>query len=284
MDAKDSPFQQTVTTINLSRGGARIEGLFCLKAPGEVIGIQFGKEKARFKVIWIGPAGSPAHGHVGVQSLEPDKHIWGADLPLPRPDHYQPPQISPAEDPFAATLQTYGVQTDERRKGDRHPCVGQAEIWRVGEKSSYVGLLADISPGGCYVQAMSPLENGARVEMVVTVEGTTFRTQGVVCTSHSGMGMGISFVGMANSDRRTLDNIVRRLTGLPPLPELPPEIAAPLHAPEPAPATEAAALHLEASETLAAFETLLDLLARKGVISREEFWAALQKARQNPQR
>jgi len=283
MDANNSPFQQSITTVNISRGGARLEGLRCLKGPGEVIGIQCGKEKARFKVIWIGPANSPLRDHVGVQLLEPEKHVWGADLPLPRPDQYQPPQISPGEDPFATTLQNYGVQTDERRKGDRHPCGGEAEIWRVGEKSSYVGLLADISPGGCYVQAMSPLENGARVEMTVTVEATTFRTQGVVCTSHSGMGMGISFVGMAEADRRTLDNIVRRLAGLPLLPELPPETAAPPPAPEPAPATDDAALHLEASDTLAAFETLLDLLVRKGVISREEFWAALQKARQSSQ-
>ena len=282
MDANDKPFQQTVTTLNLSRGGARLEGLSCLKGPGEVVGIQHGKEKARFKVIWIGPAGSPLRGHVGVQALEPDKHIWGADLPLPRPDHYQPPKITPGEDPFAPTPQTYQAQTDNRRKHERYPCSGQVEVWRPGEKAPFVGLLADISAGGCYVQAMSPLEEGARVEMVVTVEETTFRAQGVVCTSHPAMGMGIGFTRMSSADRRALDNIVRHFAGLPPLPELPPDVAAAPPAPEPAPAAEPTAQHLESSDALAALETLLELLARKGVVSRDEFQAALEKARTAP--
>lgn len=285
MDASDRSFQQTVTTVNLSRRGARLEGLECLKGPGEIIGIQCGKEKARFKVVWMGRRDSALRGQIGVESLEPEKIIWGVDLPLPRPDHYQAPQILSAEDPFAPAPQTSQTATEERRKSERYPCGGQAEVWRVGEKASFVGLIADISEGGCYIQVMSPLEEGARIEVAISTDGTTFRALGEVRTSHPTMGMGVAFIRMSDSDRRALRKLVRHLAGLPDLPEAAqpatPEPPVSPGEPEPWAAHQPTpARSLEPFEALAALETLLELLSRKGLVSREEFWAALEKASQ----
>jgi hypothetical protein len=98
--------------------------------------------------------------------------------------------------------------------------------------------------------------------------------------------MGVAFQQMNAADRRALDNIIRKFAGQPPLPELPPEPIAPAAPTTPVvgSAPEVANHRLEAFDALPALEILLELLDRKGVISREEFWAALDQARQTSRR
>ena len=56
MDAEGKPFFQSGLANNLSSEGAQLTHLHhCLKV-GDMIGIQYGDKKARFKVIWSTPS------------------------------------------------------------------------------------------------------------------------------------------------------------------------------------------------------------------------------------
>jgi hypothetical protein len=80
MDAKAQPFTQLVRVRNISRTGALLEGMSCMVKPGEVIHIQFGEEKALFKVVWAGKPGGQREGELGVQGLSSEPKIWDLDL------------------------------------------------------------------------------------------------------------------------------------------------------------------------------------------------------------
>jgi hypothetical protein len=76
-DPSGNPFSQTAYSVDVSRSGARLEGVGFLTAPGMTIEIKRGWKKARFRVVWVGAPGTSRAGQVGVRCLEPDKNIWG---------------------------------------------------------------------------------------------------------------------------------------------------------------------------------------------------------------
>ena len=76
LDANGNAFKQTVQTLNISRSGARLDGPCCLRGPGEVIVVKRRWKKAKFRVVWVGPFGSPESCQIGVCLLEPDKKVW----------------------------------------------------------------------------------------------------------------------------------------------------------------------------------------------------------------
>lgn len=84
-DSAGNPFVQTVNTIDISRHGARLDGLRCLQGPGEEIELRRWWKKARFRVVWVGHPGAPEADQVGIVSLEPGKNFWGLEFPAPKP-------------------------------------------------------------------------------------------------------------------------------------------------------------------------------------------------------
>jgi len=65
-------FPQTTHLIDVSHRGARIGGVeFRLKA-GEVVNLVSNGCDARFLIIWVGEAGTPQEGQIGLQSLATD--------------------------------------------------------------------------------------------------------------------------------------------------------------------------------------------------------------------
>lgn len=76
IDANGNTFKQTVHTMNISRSGARLDGPCCLRGPGEVILVKRRWKKAKFRVVWVGPFGSPESCQIGVCLMEPEKKVW----------------------------------------------------------------------------------------------------------------------------------------------------------------------------------------------------------------
>ena len=78
MDKQDKPFNQLGWTLDVSFTGARLVGFAkVLKGPGEIIGIQNGNQKSRFRVAWIGAEGTSREGQIAVRAVEPESNIWG---------------------------------------------------------------------------------------------------------------------------------------------------------------------------------------------------------------
>jgi hypothetical protein len=72
-------YSQTAMAMDISKNGARLDGIGFLTWPGEIIEVKRGWKSARFRVIWVGDAG-PRADQAGVFLLDTGKNIWG--LPL----------------------------------------------------------------------------------------------------------------------------------------------------------------------------------------------------------
>jgi hypothetical protein len=92
MDANGRPFIEAATTLNVSRTGALLKGVPAKLAVGEILALKFGERKCRFRVVWIGQAGTAEQGHLSLQSLEPERYIWDMKLPASNIDTYTHPQ------------------------------------------------------------------------------------------------------------------------------------------------------------------------------------------------
>jgi hypothetical protein len=82
VDRNGHPFVQSSYTVDVSKSGARLEGLGYLTGPGETIEVRRPwRGKARFRVIWIGQIGMEQSNQIGISSLEEDNDLWGRKLP-----------------------------------------------------------------------------------------------------------------------------------------------------------------------------------------------------------
>jgi hypothetical protein len=75
MDGEGKPFSRAALTLDITRDGARLDGLPQLPI-GEVVGVQFGGDRARYKVIWVGEVGGKREGQIGLQVVQGALAQW----------------------------------------------------------------------------------------------------------------------------------------------------------------------------------------------------------------
>lgn len=71
---------QNCCTYEISSLGARLVAPQGIKKVGQTIWLQRHSRRARYKVIWIGEAGTSLANQVGVESLEPANVIWEPEI------------------------------------------------------------------------------------------------------------------------------------------------------------------------------------------------------------
>jgi hypothetical protein len=91
-DSKGNRFKQSAYTIDLSREGARLDGIGFLTSPGQTIEVRRLWRKKNFRVVWIGQIGSNENNQVGIFGLQSEKDIW--HVPLNEGDPGKPPDRS----------------------------------------------------------------------------------------------------------------------------------------------------------------------------------------------
>jgi hypothetical protein len=191
-DAHGRPFIDSVHTRNVSNEGALLEGVQRGLKPGDSVGITYGQNKARFRVAWVGQAGTPHEGMLGVEAVTKGKCIWDIPLEAARPD------------PFV-----HGGGRD-RRQFPRFECTASVEISAENSVAPLRGKLADLSLGGCYAEMMIPLKVGAKLNLAIWLDAVKITTAGMVTSSHPGFGIGIKFIGMAGADRERLQEYLKK--------------------------------------------------------------------------
>ena len=80
MDLNGELFEQDAYTIDITTTGARVAGITHPLERGCVVGIKHQTSKARYRVKWVGPAGSQIEGQIGLQLVDEGKLIWGRAL------------------------------------------------------------------------------------------------------------------------------------------------------------------------------------------------------------
>ena len=217
MDQYGKPFMQHARTVNANPLGARLSGIACVRV-GEIIGIQHGVEKSRFKVVWVGRDNTPQARQIGVHCLEPGKRLF-------RVEHLQ---IGSALTAYqfpkpAASLEALGLAHSvrrpmagippTRRKTTRYHCHGGVELRRDEKTPPIFASLSDISLQGCYIEVDSTLPSGTEVLFLMRVRDVQIRGRAIVKTSNHAVGMGLEFLHLATQDQQRLEFLVGTLSG-----------------------------------------------------------------------
>jgi len=216
MDANGKAFSQTATTLDITRIGVRLGGLACALKHSEIVGMQHGTQKARFRVVWAGRPGGPEQGQAGLYCIESGKQIWGESLKCIS----EAPRIGQRESvpkqyvPFSGPVPSQQA-LDERRIDARFRCGGTAQALDQATGFSSWGRISDISASGCYVQTSDPIPSGATATVVLSFLGASIRCTAEVRTSHPAVGMGLSFLDMAPEDHQRLYRLLERVPGAP---------------------------------------------------------------------
>jgi hypothetical protein len=224
MDVNGKPFTQNASSVDITRMGARLQGVTCHVQHGDIIGIQHGNDKARFRVIWVARAGSRNEGQIGVHCVEASKYIWGTVKPSDAADSFEPnPAVTShavgaggaAVAPAPIHRDTYAADTtrEGRRRVPRYPCRGGGEIRQPGMKTIVWGSMTDISRTGCYLETLTTLPRNAKCELMLNVEGIEIRSGAEVRVSHPSMGMGLQFIDLEPTDREKLEALLAKLAG-----------------------------------------------------------------------
>lgn len=172
-DQRGKPFWEAAQAVEVWFTGARLAGTQSTLENGEIIGLQAGHKKGRFRVVSVAQS-----GQVELQGIQIGENFWPVSLS----------QLSAA--PAAPQAET----TVERRKQKRYTIVGTAAVRTEESIAAHETVLTDISGGGCYVQTTTPFPLNATLGLDITLVGYSFQLSGVVCTIDQ-VGMGIQFTG-----------------------------------------------------------------------------------------
>ena len=82
-----NPFMHTAYTVDISKTGARLDGVGYLVKPGATVEVQRRWHgRARYRVVWVGQIGTEQANQLGLVCLDAEKNIWNLKLPEGKPE------------------------------------------------------------------------------------------------------------------------------------------------------------------------------------------------------
>ena len=104
------------------------------------------------------------------------------------------------------------LQDDDRRRSPRFSCGGLAKIICLPSDGIYLaGRVRDLSSNGCGIETVTPLECGARAEILVQVSDASFRAIGQVKAVRRSGGIGMEFLQLSAGGHDMLVELLREL-------------------------------------------------------------------------
>ncbi|HTE89547.1 MAG TPA: PilZ domain-containing protein [Terriglobales bacterium] len=200
MSADGKPFLQNAEAHNISSQGAKLSGIEHQVTPGDVIGVQLGDKKARYRVVWTIDAGHLLKIQAGVQLVEGQQCPWTKELT----------QAKEKPAPATSSSPTSGSSKDNRRF-ERLKLRFPLELREERTGSRMQTGATDISGRGCYVETMLPLARGTELNISLWIESEKVDTTGVVRACDGGVGMGIEFTGMDLASQERLQRFLEKL-------------------------------------------------------------------------
>ncbi|HKW25509.1 MAG TPA: PilZ domain-containing protein [Terriglobales bacterium] len=199
MDADRRPFVLNAVACEVSYRGARLDGLTCKLPLGEVIAVQYGSQKGRFRVVWMADPASGRAGQVGIRSVD-DICIWEAELA-----YFSLETNSDKSDPLAAARR-------DRRQYPRFRCQGNVQVSRAESGQHVWAKLGDLSLGGCYLSTPVPEAVGAKLRLLLQIDNNKIAALGEVRTCVPALGMGVQFTEFESGSRELLKQVLERLS------------------------------------------------------------------------
>ena len=197
-DSSGKMFSDKATTVNVSRQGAALRGVQSQIKPEEIIGLTYGANKVRFRVKWVGEAGTPKAGQLGLLNLTPEKPLWDFPLPASRIDEFrQQARTGP-----------------DRRKHPRLKVSNSVELHPQLGAPIRVKTV-DLGLGGCFIEMPIPLKKDEKIKLGIWIDQTKVWAQGLIVTSTPGFGIGVKFTELAAPDLELLARFLKSIIRVP---------------------------------------------------------------------
>ncbi len=178
-------------TYDISELGARLVGLAENVVAGDIVTLERGKNRALYRVMWIGKRGSPLEGQVGVRCVESEKMIWEVNF-------------QELEEQYEAVLSGVG---DAMRLSDgslpkRTNMAGSATV--VSDAHDQVaGTVTQLSYTTCVVHSPGRLPPQSSVQVLIISDEVDVRLRGKVERCDPPM-LSIAIDEVRRGDRRKL--------------------------------------------------------------------------------
>lgn len=160
------------------------------------------------------------------------------------------------KDDLAALAQN----SSERRAEPRTPLIAQAEVADIASGVKLSARVSDLSLSGCYLDALTPLPEGSQVHLRISFNDERLALRAIIRFSHPGLGMGVQFDSPTGEQMQILHNWL---------------IA--IGAKRPNRAAVASARVTTEKDPRRAFQDLIGLLNRKGILNEGEAAQLLAK-------
>jgi hypothetical protein len=195
MSADGRPFSQNANLHNISGQGAMLSGVEHQLTQGDVIGVQLGDKKARFRVVRVIDAGYVHKTQARVQLLDGQKCPWAEEL-------------NKAETPPAPVAQ---AEPKDNRRFQRLKLRFPLELRDKRGGARMQTNATDISGRGCYIETLLPLPLGTELSISFWIESERIDTMAIVRACDGGVGMGIDFTGLDVQSQERLQRYLEKL-------------------------------------------------------------------------
>lgn len=200
--------KQLAHTLDVTEISARLGGLRMQLEPGEIIEIQRGGVKARFRIYWVGIPGTELEGQAGVRGLDPGKSIWSTHLPADQPDiAVDATNLRQGIGKDRAPVSPRSDQSDTLR----YVCSSGVTILAPGSNYPFRAQIKTIHSGGIDVESITTLPLNTVVNLETRVEGIHLETAGMVIGSTQRVGMEICFHKVTPEIQRKIVQVLQKL-------------------------------------------------------------------------
>lgn len=189
IDTSGKAFTQNTRARNFCGNGALLTGLDYVLKTGDVIGVQFGPKKARFRVALVVPAGEGGKEEFEIQMQEGQECPW--------------------KDALTPCGET--APSASRRRQRRHKVDVKLELRDEFTHAPMRVSATDVSGYGCYVERIASLPVGTKMTAEFWMEKEKWNTLAVVRTCDPGLGMGIEFMSLTSEQRDRFQSYLENL-------------------------------------------------------------------------
>jgi hypothetical protein len=204
-DRDKKPGLEMACTYDISPHGARITSLRCIQETGEIVAVERGRNRAFFRVVWIGEPNTELSGQIGLQCVESERAVFENEL-HDLDEVYDRVLRSNGQ----RRLGSFGDKRD-RRQRERIPVDGLAELLKEDHKGTQKAALKDLSEMGCLVTTKQALLPGTDLKLVLNVANYVLNLKGQVRHAALDLGVGIEFTEIRKGDREVLQYLLRKL-------------------------------------------------------------------------
>jgi len=186
-------------TYDISAKGARLTGVTGVEE-GEILVVQRAKDRALFRVMWVGKAGTTFHNQIGVMCIEEkEKGIWDVNLG----------ELEEQYEPIQAALPGRAGAPAEAAVSFPAGAV-KAHVFPENASTAVAGELLRLATTSCDVKSDAKLSPQLSTQILLVGDGFDLRLRGFTQKSDLPATLRIGLNEIRRGDRRTLNFLMEQ--------------------------------------------------------------------------